>query len=132
MSDPSLALQGAIVAALRGETAAGNNVFDDVPGSSPFPRITLGEGQTIGNFADCYDGSEVFLEINVWSRKTGFPEAKVIASGVRSILHGADLDLPGHTLELLEFQDTIYSRDPDGKTRRARMTLRALTQPKDA
>lgn len=139
MSDPALALQKAIVAALKGATGAGNNVYDDVPGrkkgeaadkdGGPFPRITLGEGQTVGNFADCYDGSEVFLQIDVWTTTTGFPETKRIAGQVRSELHDADLQLDGHTLELLEFQDTVYSRDPDGKTRRARITLRALTQP---
>jgi hypothetical protein len=129
MSDPSLALQKALVAALRGETDAGVNVFDDVPTSDPFPRITLGEGQTIGDFQDCRDGSEVFIELNVWSRKVGFPEAKTIASQARTILNDADLDLDGHVRDLMEFQDTVYSRDPDGRTRRARMTLRALTQP---
>lgn len=132
MSDPSLALQGAIVTALKAaETAAGDSVFDDVSPSDPYPRITIGEGQTIGNFADCYDGSEVFVEINVWSRATGFPQVKQIASEVRAALHDADLDLSGHRLELIEFQNTVYTRDPDGITRRARMTLRALTQPED-
>lgn len=131
MSDPALALQKAIFDALKGHTTAGNNVFDDVPANDPFPRITIGPGQTVGRFADCVDGSEVFLQIDVWSRKTGFPEVKTIASEVRAILNNGDesLALVGHVLELMEFQDAVYSRDPDGKTNRARMSIRALTQP---
>lgn len=129
MSDPAFALQDAIYDALKGNTDAGNNVFDAVPASNPFPRITIGPGQTIGDFADCYDGSESFFQIDVWSSKTAsMPEVKTIASQVRELLHDADLTLNGHVLILIEFQDTAYSREPDGKTGRARMTLRALTQ----
>jgi hypothetical protein len=131
MSDPSLALQAAIVAALAGTTEAGTNVYDQVPATDAFPRITVGEGQTVGNFADCYDGSEVYLDVHVWSREVGFPEAKRIASAVRSALHDAPLTLTGHTLELLQFRDARYLRDPDGRTSHVAMTFRALTQPAD-
>lgn len=136
MSDPGWALQKAIFQALNGQTEAGEHVFDSVPASNPFPRITFGPGQSVGNFADCYDGTESFLEVNVWSNKTAsMPEVKRIASQVREILHDADettLALEGHTLELMEFQDAVFSRDPDGKTSRARMTIRALTQPAES
>lgn len=131
MPDPAFALQDAIHDALKGTTDAGNKVYDGIPTpGNQYPRITLGPGQTIGRFADCVDGSEVFLQIDVWSQKTGYPEVKTIASQVREILHNGDetLTLDGHVLELMEFQDTIYSREPDGKTSRARMTIRALTQ----
>lgn len=136
MSDPAYALQLALVAALKGETEAGDAVYDMVPSDArqievakhTFPIITLGSGQTINNPADCYDGSEAFLQIDVWSRKTGFPEVKQIAAEVRTILNDAELTLVGHRLDLMEVQDTVYSRDPDGKTSRARMTVRALTQ----
>lgn len=133
MSDPAYALQDAIHDALKGATDAGNNVFDSVPHSNPFPRITIGPQQTIGDFADCYDGSEVFLQIDVWSQKPGYPQVKEIASQVRDILHNADetLTLDGHVLGLMEFQDTVYSREPDQKTSRARINIRALTQTED-
>lgn len=128
MPDPAYALQNAIHDALKGQTSAGNAVYDSVPPTGTFPRITLGLGQTVGDFADCYDGSESFIQIDVWSqKKAGLPEVKTIASQVREILHDADLTLTGHQLVLIEFQDTVYSRDPDGQTSRARMTLRALT-----
>lgn len=134
MSDPSLALQGALVATLKAAaTEAGNNVFDQVPGTGagPFPRIVVGDGQSIGNRADCYDGSEVFLDINVYTQAVGYPQTKRIASEIRTVLDDADLTLVGHRLELMEFRDAVFSRDPDGKTRRARMTIRALTQSLD-
>lgn len=130
MSDPALALQKAIYEALRGETGAGYNVFDTVPSTNPFPRIVIGPAQTIGAFADCYDGSESFLQIDVYSIKVGsLPEVKAIASEVRDILHDAELTLEGHILELIAFESTVYSKEADNRTGRARMTIRAESHP---
>lgn len=130
MSDPALAMQKALFDALKDNTDAGSNVFDAVPSSDPFPRIVIGPAQTIGDFADCYDGSEHFVQIDVYSKKTAsMPEVKGIASEVRGILHDADLTLEdGHELVSIEFRDVNYSREPDGKTARARLTFRAETQ----
>lgn len=133
--EPAYALQKMLFNALLGATGAGQNVFDRVQASDPFPRITIGGGQTIsgriGSRLDpCfYGGSESFLDIDVWSRAPGYPEAKTIAGQVREILDDADLALEGHVLELMDFESTVFSRDPDGLTSRARMSIRALTQP---
>jgi hypothetical protein len=129
--DPSLAIQKAILDALKGNTDAGDSVFDTPSPSDPYPRIVIGEGLVLGNFADCYEGSESSVTITVWSRDVGFPEAKRIASQVRSLIHDAELPLTGHTLELLEFQSAQALRDPDGLTRRVDMTFRLLTQPEE-
>lgn len=129
-TDPSLALQKAFVAALKGHTLAGANVYDRVPSSDPFPRITLGP-ITVSWWppATCMNGSECFADVDCWSREVGFPQVKQLADEVRTILHDAELLLDGHSLELLAFRDSILMRDPDGLTSRARMTFRALTQP---
>ncbi|WP_262027146.1 DUF3168 domain-containing protein [Microvirga sp. Mcv34] len=132
MSDPSLALQGAVINTLRAAgTEAGQDVFDTVPARDPFPRITVGSGQTIPADEDCYEGSETFMQVDVWSREPGYPQVKRIAWAVRQALHNKDIGLIGHTLELLKVTSTTFERDPDGLTSRARMTLRALTQPAD-
>jgi len=132
MSDPSLPLQGAIVAALKAlNTAAGSNVFDRVPDSNPFPRITVGAGQSVPVDENCYEGTESTIQIDAWSREVGFPQVKQIASAVRGLLHNGDLALSGHTLELMKIDSITFERDPDGLTSRARIQLRALTQPKD-
>lgn len=129
MRDPQLALQKALFVALDNQTNAGGNVFDAVPSGDPFPRITIGEGQGLADLADCYDGTETVLDVHVWSRGQGYPEAKTIADQVRDILHDADLPLEGHSLGLLEYQGSQNLRDPDGITSHIAMTFRALTQP---
>lgn len=127
--DPALAFQKAIVTRLNGSTNAGGNVFDSVPPSDPFPRITVGEGQSLLDQADCYDGTESILDVHVWSRSPGYPEAKAIADQVRTLLHDADLTLDGHTLGLIEFTSAQMLRDPDGITSHIAMSFRALSQP---
>lgn len=127
-TDPALALQKALFDALKGHTDAGANVFDRVS-DDVYPRITLGDGQSVPSIGICGPASESFLDVDVWSRAPGYPQTKTIADQVRTILHDADLPLTGHRLDLLTFRDVVYSRDPDGLTSRARMTFRALTQP---
>lgn len=132
MSDPSLELQGAIISALKAAaTPAGANVFDVVPDRNPFPRITVGGGQSVPVDEDCYEGTESTIQIDAWSREVGYPQVKQIASAVRGRLHNGTLALTGHTLELMKIETITYERDPDGLTSRARIQLRALTQPKD-
>ena len=129
MSDPAFALQKAFFVALKGNTEAGENVFDRVPTSKSYPRITIGEGQSIGNVEDCYEGTESFSDVHVWTSGVGFLQAKRIVGEIRGILHDAELDLEGHTLELIEFQTARYLNEPDGLSCHAIMTFRTLTQP---
>ena len=129
-TDPGLALQAALIAAIRTlGTAAGESVFDRPPAANPFPRVTIGPSQSIPDDAVCYAGTETFQQIDVWSRAVGFPEAKAIAESIRDRLHDGELTLDGHHLELMAVLSIDYSRDPDGLTSRARINLRVLTQP---
>lgn len=133
-TDPSRALQVAIVAAIKAiPTAAGSNVFDMVPPKDPrFPRVTVGAMDTVTVTADCYDGTESTIQIDVWTREPiGFLPTQNIAGAIRDRLHQGELTLDGHTLEILEVESIIYSRDPDGLTSRARISVRAQTQPAD-
>lgn len=132
MPSVSLELQKAIVAALKADAGVNGlvagHVYDTVPSSDPFPRITLGEDQVIPERADCYLGDEVFITLHVWSRKTGFPEVKRISGAVRVALHEAELSLNGYRLVDLSVESERFMRDPDGLTSHSAITLRALTE----
>lgn len=130
MSDPSLALQKAVFDAIASNVPSiRGRVFDQPALDAAYPYVTIGEGQTLSDRADCYDGSESFLDIHVWSRAVGFPEAKAIANAIRAALDDSELPLDGHSLELFQFRDARSLRDPDGMTSHIAMTFRALTQP---
>jgi hypothetical protein len=135
LSDPSLALQSAIVTALRSDAAlvaltdGESRVFDDVPPRTPYPYITI--GQTVER--DWSTGSEAGHEhtvtLHVWSRANGRRQVHQIAAAVRQRLHNAGLDVTGHRLVNLRHEFTEARRDGDGETYRGLVRFRAATEP---
>jgi len=125
MSDPSLAVQKAVVARLKafsGLTAiVDQRIYDRVPEAVTFPFVQLGYFQTIDGSADCVDASEIFIDIQVWSRAVGQVETKQIASQVRSALHewAPVLDDPYAAVGNVEHENTRLFGDGDGLTTRA-------------
>lgn len=132
MSDPSLALQAAIVAALK--TAGGVSglvgarVYDTVPDAPIFPYITLGPVQVLPDKADCIDGVEILPQIDGWSRANGSIESKKIGAAVIAALDDQALTVSGSSVVVFELQSVNYLRDPDGLTHHAAVTFRALLQ----
>ncbi|KQT08526.1 hypothetical protein ASG40_11650 [Methylobacterium sp. Leaf399] len=127
-----LALQGAIVAKLKGTpavaTALSNRILDRVNLGQARPYLHLRGFQGVEDGADCIDGLEVFADLDVWSEAVGKPEASRIAGLVRDALHYANLTLP-EPWALIEIahRDTNID-DADGNLVRARMTFRALVE----
>lgn len=132
MSDPSLPLQAELVGRLKaaaGLTALiGDRVYDEPPGSPIFPYVTLGESQVLPDKVDCIDGTELFPAIDAWSRAQGFPEVKQIGAAVIAALDDAALNVAGYNVIVFQIENIRYLRDPDGRTRHAALTFRALLQ----
>ncbi|MBD0416506.1 DUF3168 domain-containing protein [Oryzicola mucosus] len=142
MSDPLLEfrLQVAFVTLLTGlGTEAGERVYDDIPEAeeraadtgAAFPYISVGPGQLIPIDEECWDRSQFYHQIDVWSREPGFPEAKKIAGEIRSALHENEqaLTIAGHVLDRIRVESIDYLIDRDGLTHRARMLVLTETQP---
>lgn len=123
-------MQTAIFAALNGATDAGANVFDQVPESNPFPRITIGDEQVIDDSNTCQNGWEVFSDVHCWSRpESGSKiEVKTIAAQAVTAVE-AIAALAGFTLVSIKHQTTRFFRDPDGQTEHAVVSFRALIDP---
>ena len=138
MTSPTLELQGAIVAALKGSAEvtalAGARVYDHVPRttagdvSAGFPFVALSGWQEITEDADCIDGCEIFVTIDVWSRGVGMPEAHRLATAVKDALHNVALDLTDNALVLISHDNTRTGRDPDGLTTHAALDFRAFVE----
>lgn len=126
MPDPSLALQGAQVAALKaGPAVAGGRIYDTVPESPTFPYVTVGEGDAVGDDNECWNATEFNSQVHVWSRAVGFPECKTIAALVRDRLT-AEFTITGFKVTEAEYVTARYLRDPDGLTNHAVVELRYL------
>lgn len=133
MSDPALALQGALVAALKAAAPVtaliGQRVYDHVPPNSQFPYVTVGDDQTLADHAECLEGSvEIHTNLHVWSRPAipGKVEAKQIAGALVTLLNMAALTLSGYVLVLIEHETSHHLDDPDGITAHSVVTFRAL------
>lgn len=126
MSDPSLALQAAVFAALNSAPAvAGGRIYDRVPPSPVFPYVSFGEGDTVGDDNECFASSEATVTVHVWSRALGLPEVKGIAATVRDRLSIA-LAVTGFRVTNGEHVITRFLRDPDGITSHAVVECRYL------
>ena len=132
MASPSLELQIAIVSRLKATAAVADliadRVFDSVPDDADFPYVTVGEGDETSDDADCIDGFEISLDVDVWSREVGFPEAKRISDEIRRALKSPDLVLQTNLLVEFRHRQTRFLRDPDGLTSHAVMTFEGFAE----
>lgn len=131
-TEVDLELQGAIINRLKADPAivalVGTRVFDSVPASAPFPYISYGASDALQADAECIRGIDIDVQIDVWSRAVGFPEAKKINGAVRNALHGVDLPLATNALVFLEHRQTATRRDPDGLTSHGIVQLNAFIE----
>lgn len=124
-------LQRASIAWLKADPAVtalvGGRIYDGPPPNPTFPYVTIGPDQTLSTRADCFDGSEIVIQFDAWSRTSTQVEAKNIGEAVRRSLNGAPLELIGYVLTDLWLDTMQTLRDPDGLTSHAVITFRAFT-----
>lgn len=139
----TLALQAGIVTRLSagediialGLDARGNvRVYDRVPKGTVPPYYRVGNNdQDIPNKADCYDGSELFLEIEAFGNReaVGKSGVKRMAGVALELLDECEdeIDVEGYRLQVLEKYRVDFNTEPDGLTERALITLRAIIEP---
>jgi hypothetical protein len=132
---PDLELQGLIVSTLEADAAVtalvSDRIYDRVENFNTdvvFPYVNFATSVETSNDADCIKGSDIFIQIDVWSREAGFVECKKIASAVRDALHDRDLQLTENALALLRCDRIRVFRDADGLTSHGVVELQALVE----
>jgi Protein of unknown function (DUF3168) len=128
------ALRAAIHDALVADTAltsllGGPKVYDQVPSAATFPYVTLGDARVIDWSTGTDNGEEHQLTLNAWSRQGGHREAHLIAGALLQALDDAALTLTDYHLVNLRFALADVQRQADGKTYRAAVRFRAVTEP---
>jgi len=120
MPSVKLELQGAIVQRLKADPAVtalvNGRIYDQPPTNAVFPYVTYGPSTFVRDNAGCINGYQAFVQLDVWSRGVGNPEALTIADAVERALHDVDLVLTTNALVFLEHVQTDTARDPDGLT----------------
>lgn len=129
MSDPALAFQDAIIALLRADAAVaalvGSKIYDRVPPAVEKPYVSLGPAQQTQEDFDCVNGAEIFQQVDCWSAKPGYAEAKGLAHAVRQALHNVTVTQSGVTFEIEHRFSNVF-RDADGLTSHGVLSFRAL------
>lgn len=135
---PMLELQGAIITRLKTNTLVASicdgRVYDHVPRgpngdiTARFPFVAIGASDEVQDDADCIVALEMFIDIEVWSRSVGFPEARELTHAVRLALHDHDLNLSTNALVFFQHRQTRTFRDPDGITSHAVLGFEAVAE----
>ena len=123
-------MQAALYATLTGDPgfmALVKAVYDDVPEGGAFPYVTFGEGTE--NSWDTFGGtgSDATITMHVWSRYKGYKEAQRINDAMIGLLDNqTGILLEGYGLVLLNFENSVQLRDPDGITRHIATRFRVM------
>lgn len=132
MTSPTYELQGQIVTLLKADTdlasLIGGRIYDRVPESPTFPYVSFGPSDEISDDADCIDGFEVTMQLDVWSRAVGFPECRKIVDAVRKALPEDGITLADNALVTFNHRISRVFRDPDGLTSHGAMTFEAFVE----
>jgi hypothetical protein len=107
-------------------------IFTDVPQAadseleSHFPFITIG-ADTINPFDDKdAPGGSGIVQIDIWDRAASMLDLKGLADVVDARLRRQALTITGATHITTELDSCVFTRDPDGKTKRALILYRVL------
>ena len=119
---PALALQAALVAALRANAGVsalvGARVYDEPPQGVVFPYVRVGsvDLRPLRMSGTCTD-EDVLFSIEVHSRPVaGRVEASRIAHAIRLALDDAALVVAGFALEWCQFTTQAVTRAADGES----------------
>ncbi len=133
MTDPGLALQSALVAALAADSGVGalvgDRIYDAPPRNATFPYLTFGDARILDWSTATEAGAEHRLILDVWSRERGRRQCYEIVRAVNAVLDEAALSLDDHVLINLRFEAADLRREADGITYHALMRFRAVTEP---
>ena len=117
MSAASLAVQTALVAALRGDAQLTNmvsGIFDSVPVEAALPYVTLG-GDTVSDASSkTGSGREHRVTINVWDAASGAARVKAVLARVEAAVVAIAGVFDGHHIVSALFLRSFVTRNPDG------------------
>jgi hypothetical protein len=132
-TDPSLALQKAIINTLKADPAVsaivGAQVYDGVPDEAVLPYVSLGLFQMIPDSGDCLDGGEAVIQIDAWALGPRTTQVKQLGGAIAYALDQAELKLEGHHFVSIAATELQYLRDPDGITAHAVVTFQVFADP---
>lgn len=98
----------------------------DAGALTDFPYVTIGQDNGASWDTKTTFGTEAICQIDIWSRSNNFTQAKTIGSAITDALHQQPLTITGASHVLTFQQSEVYSKDPDGHTKRGMLMFRIV------
>jgi hypothetical protein len=131
VADRALEIQKAVVARLKAHSGVAaliaGRVYDRAPEGVAFPYVSIGPAFVTPFDAQAMRGTEVVLQLDVWSRKPGAVECRQIMAAINAALHWHDLALDAGKAVLCRASSRRNMPDPDGVTTHGVVELSILT-----
>lgn len=128
----SFSLQQAFFSTLKANEAmiglVGTRIYDAVPARALYPYASYGPVSLRDRSDSSNSGHEHIVSIAAYSRQPGYREAYALADAITEAIDATTLNLSGHKLILLRFDNAEFVREADSLTTRALVTFRALTE----
>lgn len=127
MREPSIPLQIAVMALLKDvKPVRGFEMFDRVPQGQKKPYGHPSGWQVLDDGADCMDAAQINFDIQCYSGAPGRDDIGTIAGAVAAALHQRRPAIDGFSDVEIQYRGTLYFTEPDGISRRAVVSFRAL------
>ncbi len=129
------ALQSAIYSVLSNDAALMaliTGVYADIEqpndsgSSSNFPYVTIGSDNLASWDSKTFFGTEAVCQIDAWSRSNNLLEAKNVGEAIVDALHCQPMTISGASHVLTRQENSVYTKDPDGHTKRGLLTFRVI------
>lgn len=124
MSDPTVALHTALLAAIDGLVTC--DVWDGVPQGSSYPYVVVDFTSSINEDLTNTRLDRRYVYLSIWSRSPGQAEVMGILSQLDA-LNNSSLSLSTGAVCSLRVERKRTSREPDNLTFMGQMTLQILT-----
>lgn len=98
----------------------------DAGSDAAFPFVTIGQDNISSWDSKTFFGGEAVCQIDIWSRANNFTQAKQIGSAIVDALHHQALTITNASHVLTVQESSVYSKDPDGHTKRGMLMFRVF------
>jgi len=131
VADDTLAVQAALVAALRADAGVqalvGQRVYDQAPRDAATPFVSLGPALGQPFEAQGLDAWEAVFTLDVWSRAPGGVEVRAIQAALFAALHHAALSVAGKALVWCRVADSRDVSEDGGELRHGITRVETMT-----
>jgi hypothetical protein len=134
MTHPITLLQGALVGALRADTAltaliGSNAIFDAPPREKIAPYVVVARHDLVPRDADAAPGNDHRVLLHLWHPDASRKAVLAIADGVLAVALAGTLAPTGLLVTNRSHERTDTVIDPETGAARAALTLRFFTEP---